>query len=163
MKRPAKKFILIYWTLFVLMYAIYSFISGTVEKSDLIEVKGKVTSQVSIPEIYLYNDELRSKNELRPEITYPVAGGEMKFVSESSKMKTGRSVSLLYSKTNPHNVRIYNILFWIRYNVLMPAFLIACFVFCVAFITMNRYEEKADVLPGELDPFVYREPENLRV
>jgi hypothetical protein len=161
MIKSRKKFTVIFWSLFVVMYAVYSFISGSVEKKDLIEVKGKVTSQVSIPEIYLYNDELRSKSVLNPEITYPVAGGELKFVAENSKLSTGKSVSLLYSKTNPHDVRIYNFLFWLRYSVLMPAFLIACFVYSVAFITINKYEEKADVLPGELDPFIYSEPENL--
>jgi hypothetical protein len=153
----------IYWALFVLMYAIYSFIAGSIEKSNLIEVKGRVTRQVSVPEVYLYNDELKSKDVLHPEITYPVAGGELKFIADRSKMKNGRTMSLLYSKTNPQDVRIYNILFWLRYSVLMPAFLIACFVYCVAFITMNRYEEKADILPGELDPFIYNEPENLKV
>jgi hypothetical protein len=158
-----KKFTILFWTLFVIMYSIYSFVTGTIKKDDYIQVTGKVTNQVATAEHYMYNGYPKSKEVIRPEITYPTADGNMTRVFNKSKLSTGKSVQILYSKTNPADARIYNFLFWINYSVLIPAFLIACFIFSVALVTINKYEKKAEILPGELDPFVYREPEKLTV
>ena len=156
-----KNFAIIFWTLFVIMFSIYSFITGSIEKQDYIQVTGKVTNQVSVAEHYMSNGYPKSKEVLRPEITYPVANGQMTRLFNDNKFSTGKSVEILYSKTNPSNARIYSFLFWIKYSVLIPAFLIACFIYCIAFITINKYGKKAEVLPGELDPFVYNQPEKL--
>jgi hypothetical protein len=158
-----KKFSIIFWTLFLVMFSMYSFISGTLEKQDYIQVSGKVTNQVAVAEHYMYNDAIKTKHVNRPEISYSTGEGQLSFVADKRKMATGKTVQILYLKNNPRETRIYNIGFWLNYNVLIPAFLIACFVFCVILISFSRYDEKAAILPGDIDPFVYREPEKLTV
>lgn len=158
-----KKFSIIFWTLFIVIFSIYSFISGTLEKQDYIQVTGKVTNQVPVEEHYMYNGSIRTRQVMRPEITYPTGDGQLSVVDNKRKKATGKTVQIIYLKTNPREIRIYNFLFWLNYNVLVPAFLIACFVFCVILITITRFDQKAEVLPGDIDPFVYRDPEKLSV
>ena len=161
MMHSRKKFALVFWTLFVIMFSIYSFVTGSIRKADYIQVTGKVTSQAVTAEHYLVDGFPKAREVKRPEITYPVANGNVTRVFNDRKLSTGKTVQILYNKNNPTDALIYGVLFWLNTSVLIPAFLIACFIYCIAFITINRYEKKAEILPGELDPFVYSEPEKL--
>jgi hypothetical protein len=161
MIKSKKKFSIFFWALFLVMVAVYSMIAGTIEKANYIQVKGKVISKVSVPEYYMYEGIIKTKTVSRPEISYPVENGSLSFIPDKTKMDLGKTPTLLYSKTDPKNVRIYNLSFWVHFDFVFPAFLIACFLYTIGMITMTRYEAQAEVLPGELDPFVYNDPEQL--
>jgi hypothetical protein len=155
MTKRQKRFTFYYWSLVFIGLALSSFIVGKMHLSQCERVTGKVVDQVNVPNYRIVDNQIRSINDYRPRIEYRVnSNTTSSFIDRSSKLPTGAAAQILYLKADPTQAVRYTPLFWINYSLLVPAFVIACFLFCVILITITNYGKQRVIVPGELDNFV---------
>lgn len=154
MKPFQRRFTISYWVAVFTGLILYSLVSGMQYKWHRIEAAGKVVAQVNMPEYVVEKGDVRSIDHYRPQIAYTVGNTEYRYIDKERELATGTPITVLYQKGKPAAAESYSYLIWFNYNVLMPAFVIASFVFCVVLISITNYGKQREILPGELDVFV---------
>jgi hypothetical protein len=150
-------FIICFWVLFFAGIGFYFYKSGNDYRAKCNEVPGTVISRVNMPEYYMNKGVATGKDRMYPLVQYTAGDKVMTYTEKRAKLKVGDNVTVLYEKENPAKARLLNGAFWFSLGIFIPAFSIASFVFCMVLITITNFGKKAEVLPGELDPFIYGE------
>ncbi|MDB5196178.1 MAG: hypothetical protein JWP88_548 [Flaviaesturariibacter sp.] len=157
MKPAQRRFTRFYWIAVFAGLTCYSVIAGTQRKGQYKEVEGKVIEQVNMPFYRVVEGNIKSIDNYRPQIAYTDGKAAYTYIDKDRELKNGTVVQVLYEKADPSNALTYTALFWLDYNVLVPAFVIASFVFCVVLISITNYGKQRVIVPGELDDFFVSE------
>lgn len=151
--KPQRNFFLIYWGVLLLVVAFLCYRKGKKELSECILVKGVVIDQIYLrTRVGLHN----SVYVWRPQISFPVGDTSYIFTDDHTTFENGEIVDVAYKRNDPHEVKVYTLMHWIDFGIIVPFLLIGGFVFCIIWISNTDYGKKPVILKGEFDEFTRR-------
>ena len=141
-KRPSLA--LVYWIIFAFGCILFCYLDGKQRLDDLKLTQGLVIDQIPVRT----RSRKSSFDVQRPQIRFFAAGTEYIFTDKNTPLAIGTTASIAYPPANPRDAYVYNFKHWIAVGFLVPAFIIACFVFSVIWISGAEYSPERTILPS---------------